>query len=123
LNAAETNKKTKWINKRSRIVDALESNAHENQFESMISNLSLLKSDEFSKIKNRLLFLALKSDDIFEFNYLYKDRYVTNFGTDCSWINFRTKETINIWDRCMRKITNEEGKQLIREYNLSQLGI
>ena len=61
MNAAETNKKTKWINKRSRIVDALESNAHENQLESMISNLSLLKSDEFLKIKNRLLFLALKN--------------------------------------------------------------
>jgi len=51
----------KWTNKRSRIVDALESNAHENKLESMISNLSLLNSDEFSKVKNRLLFLALKN--------------------------------------------------------------
>lgn len=75
------------------------------------------------KMKEEYINQRWYSDDIFEFNYLYKDRYVTNFGTDCSWINFRTKETINIWDRCMRKITNEEGKQLIREYNLSQLGI
>lgn len=55
------NKRSKWTNKRSRILDALESNAHDNQYESMISNLSLLNSDEFSKIKNRLLFLALKN--------------------------------------------------------------
>lgn len=55
------NKRQKWTNKRSRIVDALESNAHDNQYESMISNIALLTSDEFSRIKNRLLFLALKN--------------------------------------------------------------
>ena len=63
------------------------------------------------------------SDDVFELDFIYYDRNIQPLGTDCSWTNFRTKEVINIWDRCMRKITDEEGKQLIREYNLSQLGI
>ena len=62
-------------------------------------------------------------DDVFELDFIYYDRNIQPLGTDCSWTNFRTKEVINIWDRCMRKITDEEGKQLIREYNLSQLGI
>jgi hypothetical protein len=63
------------------------------------------------------------SDDVFELDFIYKDRHIRQFGTDCTWINFRTKERINIWDRCMKKITDEESKQLIREYNLHQLGI
>ena len=63
------------------------------------------------------------ADDVFELELKHTDRYMPTFGTDCSWSNFRTKETINIWDRCMRRITDEEGKQLVREYNLQQLGI
>jgi len=63
------------------------------------------------------------ADDVFELEFIHNDRHIRQFGTDCSWSNFRTKETINIWDRCMRKITIEEAKQLIREYNLQQLGI
>ena len=54
-------KRQKWTNNRSRIVDALESNAHQNQYQNMISNLSLLTVQEFLGIKNRLLFLALKN--------------------------------------------------------------
>jgi hypothetical protein len=63
------------------------------------------------------------NDDVFELDFIHKDRHMPFFGTDCSWSNFRTKETINIWDKCMRKITDEESKQLVREYNLQQLGI
>ena len=62
-------------------------------------------------------------DDVFELEFKHIDRIITGFGTDCTWSNFRTKETINIWDKCMRRITDEEGRQLIREYNLQQLGI
>jgi hypothetical protein len=62
-------------------------------------------------------------DDVFELDFIYKDRHIHQFGTDCSWTNFRTKETINIWDRCMCRITSEEAKQLIREYNLQKLEI
>lgn len=54
------NKQTKWKNNRSRIIDALESNAHQNQYESMISNLSLLTVQEFLGNKERLLYIALK---------------------------------------------------------------
>lgn len=60
-------------------------------------------------------------NDVFELGYIYQ--YQTGGYIYCSWSNFRTKETINIWDRCMRKITDEEFRQLIREYNLEQLGI
>ena len=63
------------------------------------------------------------SRDVFEIYSVNFDRFFYHFGTDCTWINFRTKEKINIWDRCMRKITAEESKQLIREYNLEKLGI
>lgn len=62
-------------------------------------------------------------DDVFELKSKHIDRTISGFGTDCTWINFRTKEKINIWDRSMRKITAEESKQLIREYNLEKLGI
>ncbi len=63
------------------------------------------------------------SDDIFELGFTHINRQITPFGTDCTWINFRTKERINIWDKCMRKITEKESKQIIREYNLEKLGI
>lgn len=62
-------------------------------------------------------------DDVFELDSIYYDRQIQPFGTDSSWINFRTKEKTNIWDRYMRMITTEESKQLIREYNLEKLGI
>jgi len=62
-------------------------------------------------------------DDVFEFEFLHTDRYIRNFGTDCTWINFRTKETINIWDNCMRAISQDEFIQLVRDYNLEKLGI
>jgi hypothetical protein len=75
------------------------------------------------KMKEEYVYQSWYSDDIFELDYIHKDRHIHIFGTDCSWTNFRTKEKINIWDRCMRKITDEEGKQLVREYNLEKLGI
>lgn len=37
------------------------SNAHDNQLESMISNLSLLTNQEFLGIKNKILFMSLKN--------------------------------------------------------------
>ena len=62
-------------------------------------------------------------DDVFELESIHVDRQIYNFGTDCTWINFRTREKTNIWDRCMRIITEEESKSLVREYNLEKLGI
>ena len=61
-------------------------------------------------------------DDVFELNYIHYNRSI-HHCTDCTWTNFRTKEIIKIWDKCMRKITEEESKQIIREYNLEKLGI
>lgn len=54
-------KKQKWSNKRKRLHDALESNAHSNQLGQMMENFSLLNPDEFNACKDRLLFLSLKN--------------------------------------------------------------
>jgi hypothetical protein len=106
LNTAETNKKMKWTNKRSRIIDALESNAHENQLESMISNLSLLKSDEFSRIKDRLLFMAFKngSKECAEF-------LLTKETADYKKLSFNS---IDILRKC-------EYTKMVEVYNLLKL--
>jgi len=61
LETAKTNKKLKWNNNRSRITDALMSNAHNDQYESMLENLSMLTIQEFLSHKNRMLFMALKN--------------------------------------------------------------
>jgi hypothetical protein len=75
------------------------------------------------KMKEEYVYQSWYSDDVFEIESIHVDRQIYNFGTDCTWINFRTKEKINIWDRCMRIITEEESKSLVREYNLEKLGI
>jgi hypothetical protein len=62
-------------------------------------------------------------DGVFQLDFIYQERFISNFGTDCLWKDFRTGETINLWDRCMRMITQEERRELVREYNLHQLGI
>ena len=36
------------------------------------------------------------SRDVFEIDSVNFDRFFYYFGTDCTWINFRTKEKINI---------------------------
>ena len=36
------------------------------------------------------------SRDVFEIDSVNFDRFFYHFGTDCTWINFRTKEKINI---------------------------
>ena len=61
LEAAKTNKKVKWKTKRSRITDALLSNAHDDQYENMLTNLSMLTVQEFLSHKDRMLFMALKN--------------------------------------------------------------
>jgi len=75
------------------------------------------------KMKEEYVYQSWYSNDVFEIESIHVDRQIYNFGTDCTWINFRTKEKINIWDRCMRIITEEESKSLVREYNLEKLGI
>jgi hypothetical protein len=113
LNTAETNKKMKWINKRSRIIDALESNAHENQLESMISNLSLLTVQEFLGIKNRLLFLALKngSKECADFLLSKESSYnSTDILRKCEYT--KMSEVFNILEEFNKKY---EEKELSRD--------
>lgn len=62
LKTAKTNKKLKWKNRHSRIIDALISNAHNDQYESMLENLSMLTIQEFESNKNKILFASLKNN-------------------------------------------------------------
>ncbi len=75
------------------------------------------------KIREEYMYQSWYSDGVFQLDFIYQERYMQSFGTDCLWKNFKTGETINIWDRCMRRVTPEERKELVREYNLQQLGI
>jgi hypothetical protein len=56
------NKKQKWAHNRKRIVDALISNAHDNNINSLIENLSLLDKKEFENCGHILLFQSLKNN-------------------------------------------------------------
>jgi hypothetical protein len=61
LEPAKTNKKVRWKTRRSRITDALLSNTHDDQYENMLENLSMLTVQEFLSHKDRMLFMALKN--------------------------------------------------------------
>lgn len=63
------------------------------------------------------------ADCVFELKFRHTDRYIQHFGTDCTWINFRTKEVINIWDNCMREMSNKEITEFLRDQKLNDLGI
>ena len=52
---------------------------------------------------------------IYKLVTIHKDRFMPNFGTDCSWENVITGELSNNWNRVMRPLTNLE----IRDFNLS----
>ena len=54
-------KKQKWSKNRKRIVDALTSNAYNNQVQQMLENFIMLRNDEFERCKNSLLYTALKN--------------------------------------------------------------
>lgn len=54
-------KKQKWSKNRKRIVDALMSNAYNNQVQQMLGNFIMLRDDEFERCKNSLLYTALKN--------------------------------------------------------------
>jgi hypothetical protein len=101
--------KQKWTNKRSRIIDALESNVYENQLESMISNISLLRTNEWLSVKNQLLFLALKnaSKDCAEF-LLSKGATANNYHvlTKCDWKKMHS--VFNLLEELNSKYQNEE---------------
>jgi len=63
------------------------------------------------------------ADGVFELKIRHTDRYIQHFGTDCTWINFKTKEIINIWDNCMKEISNKEITEFLRDQKLNDLGI
>ena len=54
-------KKSKWINHRERIFNALVSNAHENKLDQLKENLLFLTEDEYLKYKMDILRVAIKN--------------------------------------------------------------
>lgn len=55
------NKEEKWLRNRKRLIDALISNAYNNQVDQMLEKLTMLGDDGFEKCKNSLLYSALKN--------------------------------------------------------------
>ena len=68
----------KWGKHRGRLIDALESNAYNNQLDELKENLTLLRVDEFESNKNKLLFIALKSGSKECSEYLIEKEAKTN---------------------------------------------
>lgn len=103
------NKRQKWNNNRSRIIDALESNVHENQYQNMISNLSLLTVQEFLGIKDRLLFIALKnaSKECADFLLSKEARYnATDVLRKCEYT--KMTEVFNLLEEFSKKYDEKE---------------
>lgn len=73
---------------RKRLFDALISNAYNNQLDKLTNNYNLLTSDEFSKIKNRLLLTSLKNGSKECSEFLIKLGAICNAKSvllACSW--------------------------------------
>lgn len=105
-------KRQKWTNNRSRIIDALESNVHQNQYQNMISNLSLLTVQEFLGIKNRLLFLALKngSKECADFLLSKEATYnATEVLTKCEYK--KMAEVFNLLEELNKKYEQKESSR------------
>jgi len=76
---------------------------------------------QFYKMKTEYRLQPWYNEDPHELIYVHSDRRMYNFGTDCKWENFYTKNIVNNWDSVFRKITESERNEIIRNYNLSQL--
>jgi hypothetical protein len=48
---------------------------------------------------------------------IHQNRYISGFGTDCTWENIITGKLTNNWDNVMRPLTKLE----VREFNLNQI--
>lgn len=120
-------KREKWKNKRSRIIDALESNAHDNQYESMISNLSLLTKQEYLSNKDRILFIALKngSKECAEFLLSKEARFNSlHVLTKCEWKKmsevFKLLEEVNAKYEDLES-SKDAGTGLQKSYLINRL--
>lgn len=47
----------------------------------------------------------------------HQDRFMYNFGTDCTWKNINTGELLNNWDSIMRPLNQMEKRQ----FSLNQI--
>jgi len=59
--------------------------------------------------------------EIYVFVKIRRNRYITNFGTDCTFRNLRTGEEISCWDGNMERIEEEEAKEILRNHNIDKL--
>lgn len=75
------------------------------------------------KIRDEYKLQSWYTEGVFQLVDTYTERYMPSFGIDCLWFNLETREKINIWDRCMKKLSREESNAFLREFKLRELGI
>jgi hypothetical protein len=51
------------------------------------------------------------SDGVYVLIEKHKERFMYNFGTDCTWKNIHTGELINTWDNSMIKLDQLEQRE------------
>ena len=76
---------------------------------------------QFYKMKEEYRLQSWYTEDPHELIYVYTDRKMLNFGVDCRWQNFYTKQYTNNWNSVFRKIPDLEAIEIIRRHNLEQL--
>lgn len=57
------------------------------------------------------------SDGVYRLVKIHQDRYISGFGTDCTWKNVITGKLVNNWDKVMIPLTKLE----LRQFNLNQV--
>jgi hypothetical protein len=116
LENAKTNKKLKWKNNRSRIIDALMSNAHDDQYESMLENLSMLTDQEFSSNKHRILLMALKNGSERCADFLLSKEAKANSNqimTTCEYT--KIVDIYNLLDKLILKYEDQFTRSLVNQ--------
>lgn len=56
-------------------------------------------------------------DGIFSLVERHEDRYMSYFGTDCTWRNMITGKICSNWDRVMEELSEQEN----REFQISRI--
>lgn len=53
------------------------------------------------------------SDGIFSLVERHEDRYMSYYGTDCTWRNEITGKLCSNWDRTMEEISEQEKREFL----------
>ncbi len=82
-----------------------------------------MKILDLYRIDPRLSKQPWYNEDIYVLQYVYHDKKIANFGVDCLWSVYGTKNTVNYFDSYMIKLSDEEIIQYTRDYILEEIGI